>query len=121
MALRIDSDFVVAGGKRDKLSPNFSYGEFQAVGGASNPRIHLDLVSGLQALRGRFAKSIRIRGTGVSGAPADAVEGLFVWISGSPLADLEPTLVHPALERTIGELLGALPRSERSGVRRVRA
>lgn len=89
MTVRVDSDFIVSGAGRNRLSPNFTYGEFQSASGNDSPRIHLDLVSGLQTLRGRFGRSIKIRGSNAAGAPIAAVEGLFIWISGLPMADLE--------------------------------
>lgn len=89
MALRVDSDYVVAGAPRDRLSPSFTYGEFRQASGSDAPRVHLDLVSGLQSLRGRLGRSVKIRGTGTTGAPPGALDGLFAWVSASPMADLE--------------------------------
>ena len=85
MALTIDADYVIRGGERDALSPSFRYGEFRSAAGHDAPRVHLDLVSGLQALRDVHGSALRIRGTNPAGAPGDAVEGLFAWVSGSPM------------------------------------
>ncbi len=89
MALRVDSDFIVGGAARDPLSPNFRYGEFRSVTDAGAPRVHLDLVSGLQQLRERLGAGVSVQGVDADGAPAGAVSGLFAWVSAAEMDALE--------------------------------
>lgn len=91
--LTLDSEFVVAGRAGDRLSPNFTFGEFATAPGAT-PRVHLDLISALQMLRDRQGSTVTIRSLHPTGAPATAVDGLFAWVSSQPLDRLRTVAEH---------------------------
>lgn len=63
-----DKDFIVGGDGNRRLTPNFRLKEFQSDSGSV--RVHRELVSALQMLRRRLAKSISVRKTDDDGLGA---------------------------------------------------
>ncbi len=58
-SVKWDKGFIVGGDGNRRLTPNFRLKEFQDRAG--NVRVHRELVSALQMLRGRFGKSISVK------------------------------------------------------------
>lgn len=73
-----DGHFVVGGDDARRLTPNFRLREFRRDDGEI--RVHRELVSALQLLRGRFGKGVAVRGTDD--------DGLGATIAGTPIDGL---------------------------------
>ena len=82
----LDQDYVVGGAKRDRISPNFSVGEFMDRSG--KVRVHRELVSALQVLRDRVGRGIKIESMAPAQGRGTGITGRFAWISSSPMEDL---------------------------------
>ncbi|WP_217424519.1 hypothetical protein [Nitrogeniibacter mangrovi] len=108
MSVRFEDDFLVAGTGRDRVTPNFTLGEYQAPDGSV--RMHREILAAVQMLRDALDRPVSIASVRAADGLGSGKRGQFVWIESG-----EPTEVVAAARALLKD--GTLARVEVRGAR----